>query len=61
MWGNKNIKKDNYNFIDRQKKVILHSTFKSFNVRPWIYESTFEYINGLNKLNSKIRNLKILH
>ena len=59
MWGNKDIKKDNYNFIDRQRKVILHaSTFKSFNVRPWIYESTFEYINGLNKLISKIRNLK---
>lgn len=59
MWGNKNIYEAKSDKVTRKNKIILHaSTFKSFNVRPWIYESSFEYINSLNKIISKIKNLK---
>ena len=27
-------------------------------MRPWIYESSFEYINSLNKIISNIKNFK---
>ena len=42
-----------------KKKIILHAgTSKNYSTRLWIYESTFEYINGLIKLINSISNLK---
>ena len=60
MWGKKNFtNNDQVNYIKRSKKIILHaSTFKSYFVRPWIYESPFEYIMGINKLIDAIKFIK---
>ena len=59
MWGKKKLKVDTVSYKKHDKKVILHaSTFKSYFVRPWIYESAYEYIISLNKLILAIREMK---
>ena len=57
MWGKKKFtNNDHIKYIKRSKKIILHaSTFKSYFVRPLIYESPFEYIIGINKLIDAIK------
>ena len=59
MWGRKSFKYNSSDFAKRSEKIILHaSTFKSYFVRPYIYESAFEYIIGINKLIKSIEKFK---
>ena len=59
MWGDKNINSNYKKFIHRKEKIILHaSTFKSYFVRPWIYESPFEYILSVNQLIDAVKKFK---
>lgn len=56
MWGFQKFVNKNKNL---DKFVILHaSTTKVFAPRPFMYETPFEYIRGLNKLISSIQNIK---
>ena len=61
MWGFKNFQ----NKIKNKKTfTILHaSTTKVFSTRPFMYETSYEYINGLKKLCEvieKIKNTKLI-
>ena len=44
---------------DKKEKIILHAgTPKHNGIRLWVYESTFEYLNGLTKLINTIQNME---
>jgi len=63
MWGN-NYKDNtsNNNYYHNNSRIILHAgTFKELGMRPWIYETSNEYIFGLQKLVEAVSDLKNTH
>jgi len=58
MWGN-NYKEES---LGSKQRIILHAgTFKELGMRPWIYETSNEYIYGLQLLVEAISELKNTH
>jgi len=56
MWGYKKV--SNSNNI-KQQFVILHAgTYKVFSIRPWIYETSNEFVHGLQRLVQAVNSMK---